>query len=592
MKSKRIYTLLTVLLLSLITTASVTAQLHELRSFWIATVWRLDWPQTAGTSVTAANQQKRQMTELLDRLAEANYNAIWFQVRSMCDAMYDSKYEPWSSNLTGTRGATPAYDPLEFIVEECHKRGMECHAWINPFRFSTGTAYNTANDQEMRDNGWLITHMEITPEKTTVTTVMNPALPEVRQRIVDICRDILDNYDVDGIVFDDYFYPSGIPTNSSAEDYAQFAASGASDMGDWRRENVNKTVKSVYDMIQEVKPFVKFGIGPRGIAATDQAVADKYGVPRCTSGYDSQYNEIFCDPLAWLSAGTIDYISPQLYWARGYSAGDFGILCPWWYDVAEKFGRHCYVSHSLEYFKNGKQTPDTREKTFEGMAAQVQMNRDESSSAPGSCFYSYSCVDDENETENGMDFFTYMKNNKFQNKALTPCISWKEAPEQGKVANLREKDGVLEWDAVNNMRYAVYLLPEGTSHDGRLLNVAKNLKAHLYYNRYELPEGYEKCEAAVAIVDRYGNRYSPQWISVGKQSGIEDTANSDFAVRIEGNKVVFPAKVESVDVYDTVGKQLASYGDCSEINLEEKDGIVILRIDTGERIVTQKVSIK
>ena len=584
MKSKRIYTLLTVLLLSLITTASVTAQLHELRSFWIATVWRLDWPQTAGTSVTAANQQKRQMTELLDRLAEANYNAIWFQVRSMCDAMYDSKYEPWSSNLTDFRGATPAYDPLEFIVEECHKRGMECHAWINPFRFSTGTAYNTANDQEMRDNGWLITYGS--------TTVMNPALPEVRQRIVNVCRDILDNYDIDGIVFDDYFYPSGIPTNSSAEDYAQFAASGASNFGDWRRENVNKTVKSVYDMIQEVKPYAKFGIGPRGIAATDQAVADKYGVPRCTSGYDSQYNEIFCDPLAWLSAGTIDYISPQLYWARGYSAGDFSILCPWWYDVAEKFGRHCYVSHSLEYFKNGKQTPDTREKTFEGMAAQVQMNRDESSSAPGSCFYSYSCVDDENETENGMDFFTYMKNNKFQNKALTPCISWKEAPEQGKVANLREKDGVLEWDAVNNMRYAVYLLPEGTSHDGRLLNVAKNLKAHLYYNRYELPEGYEKCEAAVAIVDRYGNRYSPQWISVGKPSGIEDTANSDFAVRIEGNKVVFPAKVESVDVYDTVGKQLASYGDCSEINLEEKDGIVILRIDTGERIVTQKVSIK
>ena len=524
------------------------------------------------------------MTELLDRLAEANYNAIWFQVRSMCDAMYDSKYEPWSSNLTGSRGATPAYDPLEFIVEECHKRGMECHAWINPFRFSTGTAYNTANDQEMRDNGWLITYGS--------TTVMNPALPEVRQRIVNVCRDILDNYDIDGIVFDDYFYPSGIPTNSSAEDYAQFAASGASDMGDWRRENVNKTVKAVYDMIQDVKPFVKFGIGPRGIAATDQAVADKYGVPRCTTGSDSQYSQIFCDPLAWLSAGTIDYISPQLYWARGYSAGDFSILCPWWYDVAEKFGRHCYVSHSLEYFKDGEQTPDTREKTFEGMAAQVQMNRDESSSAPGSCFYSYSCVDDENETENGMDFFTYMKNNKFQNKALTPCISWKEAPEQGKVANLREKDGVLEWDAVNNMRYAVYLLPEGTSHDGRLLNVAKNLKAHLYYNRYELPEGYEKCEAAVAIVDRYGNRYSPQWISVGKPSGIEDTANSDFAVRIEGNKVVFPAKVESVDVYDTAGKQLASYGDCSEINLEEKDGIVILRIDTGERIVTQKVSIK
>ena len=159
----------------------------------------------------------------------------------MCDAMYDSKYEPWSSNLTGTRGATPAYDPLEFIVEECHKRGMECHAWVNPMRFSTGSAYNTANDKAMRNAGWLISH--------GTYTIMNPALPEVRQRIVDVCRDILENYDIDGIVFDDYFYPSGIPTNNSAEDYAQFAASGASNFGDWRRENVNKTVKAASERV-------------------------------------------------------------------------------------------------------------------------------------------------------------------------------------------------------------------------------------------------------------------------------------------------------------------------------------------------------
>ena len=396
MRLKRLL-LLSVLALFVGAPALTASPLRELRSFWIATVWALDWPQeNQGTSMAMADKQKQQMTELLDRLAEANYNAIWFQVRSMCDAMYDSKYEPWSSNLTGTRGATPAYDPLEFIVEECHKRGMECHAWVNPMRFSTGSAYNTANDKAMRNAGWLISH--------GTYTIMNPALPEVRQRIVDVCRDILENYDIDGIVFDDYFYPSEIPTDNSAEDYAQFAASGASNFGDWRRENVNKTVKAVYDMVQEVKPYAKFGIGPRGIAATDQAVADKYGVPRCPSGSDSQYSQIFCDPLAWLSAGTIDYISPQIYWARGYSAGDFSLLCPWWSQVVDKFGRHCYVSHSLEYFKNAGHSPSSREKTFAGMAAQVQMNRDESSDAPGSCFYSYSCVDGTNEMENGVDF--------------------------------------------------------------------------------------------------------------------------------------------------------------------------------------------
>ena len=418
---------------------------------------------------------------------------------------------------------------------------------------------------------------------------MNPALPEVRQRIVDVCRDILENYDIDGIVFDDYFYPSEIPTDNSAEDYAQFAASGASNFGDWRRENVNKTVKAVYDMVQEVKPYAKFGIGPRGIAATDQAVADKYGVPRCPSGSDSQYSQIFCDPLAWLSAGTIDYISPQIYWARGYSAGDFSILCPWWYQVADKFGRHLYVSHSLEYFKKPHDsTKDTREKTFAGMAAQVQMNRDESSDAPGSCFYSYSCVDGTNEMENGVDFFTYMKNNKFQDKALTPCISWKEAPAQGKVTNLRVNNGVLEWDAVDNVRYAVYLLPEGSSHDGRLLKVASNLKAHLYYNRYELPAGSERCEAAVAIVDRYGNQYEPEWISLSNPSGIAETTDGGFRITVTGDVAVFSSEAVAVEAYDAAGKKLAEWGACSQVDLSGFSGVVLLRVDTGDGVVTHK----
>ena len=578
MRLKRLL-LLSVLALFVGAPALTASPLRELRSMWIATVFGIDWP---GPNLIPANQQKQKMTELLDRLSEANYNAVWFQVRSMCDAMYESKYEPWASILTGNRGSVPAYDPLEFVVEECHKRGMECHAWVNPLRFSSGGVYNTANDQAMRNAGWLLTYGKY--------TVMNPALPEVRQRVVDVCRDILENYDIDGIVFDDYFYPSGIPTDNSAEDYAQFAASGASNFGDWRRENVNKTVKAVYDMVQEVKPYAKFGIGPRGIAATVQSVADKYGVPRCPSGSDSQYSQIFCDPLAWLSAGTIDYISPQIYWARGYSAGDFSLLCPWWSQVVDKFGRHLYVSHSLEYFKKPHDsTKDTREKTFAGMAAQVQMNRDETlNDAPGCSFYSYSCVDGTNEEEDGVDFFTYIKNNKFQDKALTPCISWKEAPAQGKVTNLRVNNGVLEWDAVDNVRYAVYLLPEGSSHDGRLLKVASNLKAHLYYNRYELPAGSERCEAAVAIVDRYGNQYEPEWISLSNPSGIAETTDGGFRITVTGDVAVFSSEAVAVEAYDAAGKKLAEWGACSQVDLSGFSGVVLLRVDTGDGVVTHK----
>ena len=147
------------------------------------------------------------MISYLDRLKSDNFNTVYFQVRSMCDAMYRSSYEPWSSYLVGTRGKDPGWDPLAFVVEECHKRGLECHAWVNPYRWSTGSAWNTPQDKALKDAGLLLSY-----EKTTI---LNPGLPEARKRIVDVCREIARNYDVDGIVFDDYFYPSGIPSNLS-----------------------------------------------------------------------------------------------------------------------------------------------------------------------------------------------------------------------------------------------------------------------------------------------------------------------------------------------------------------------------------------
>ena len=186
---------------------------REFRSAWVATVWALDWPRDANDNEANgmnAEVQKASMIRMLDSLKRNNFNAVNFQVRSMCDAMYKSSYEPWSSYLTGTRGKAPSYDPLQFVVEECHKRGMECHAWVNPYRFSTGANWTTAYDNKLREDGHLLTYGS--------TIILDPAQQWTIDRITDVCREIITNYDVDGILYDDYFYPDGIPSNSTAED--------------------------------------------------------------------------------------------------------------------------------------------------------------------------------------------------------------------------------------------------------------------------------------------------------------------------------------------------------------------------------------
>ena len=224
--------------------ATYTTPKREFRSAWIATVWALDWPRDANDNAannTNATVQKQQMIRMLDSLKNNNFNNVCFQVRSMCDAMYKSSYEPWSSYLTGTRGSTPSYDPLAFVVEECHKRGMECHAWVNPYRYSTGSSWNTAADQELKSSGHLLTY--------GTTIILDPAQQWTIDRITNVCREIVANYDVDGLVFDDYFYPNGIPESSDADDYSEWRNSGTSmSIGDWRRDNVNRMVKSVYDL--------------------------------------------------------------------------------------------------------------------------------------------------------------------------------------------------------------------------------------------------------------------------------------------------------------------------------------------------------
>ncbi|MEG1587111.1 MAG: family 10 glycosylhydrolase, partial [Bacteroidales bacterium] len=316
---------------------------REQRATWVATVFRIDWPSTVISSPGNSSDiklQKKRLVEILDSLSSGNMNAIYFQIRSQCDAIYNSAYEPWSSDFVATRGMDPGYDPFEFLIEEGHKRGIEVHAWLNPYRFESaaGKWEGQIGDYRKSNPDWVL--------EVKNQTILNPGIPEVRQRITDIVEDILLKYDLDGIMFDDYFYLSGI-SDEDKKEQIKYNTTGLS-VEDWRRQNVNKMIAQVYHKIQDLKPFVKFGVGPAGIWGGPKSAADAYGVTNPAGiGSGFAYNKIFCDPLAWLHEKTIDYISPQIYWTIGSAGTDYDILSKWWSEVSNKFNRNFYSSHSL-----------------------------------------------------------------------------------------------------------------------------------------------------------------------------------------------------------------------------------------------------
>lgn len=552
---------------------------REVRSVWMATVWALDWPSS--TSSTTA--QKNEMVKYLDVLQKNNFNAVYFQVRTMSDAFYKSSYEPWSSYLTGTRGKDPGWDPLAFVVEECHKRGMECHAWVNPYRFSTGSNWSTAQDQALKSAGMLLAY---TKSDGKTTTILNPGLESVRKRIVDVCKEIISNYDVDGLVFDDYFYPEGIPVTSSAGDYDLWQKSGASmTFGDWRRNNVNQMVADVYKMVQQQKPYVRFGISPAGAACTSAAVAAKHGIDRCPVASDWQYDGIFSDPVAWLEAGTIDYISPQLYWKTNHKTNPFGPMTKWWSYVAKHFGRHHYASHSISFLNSSSTTSD-----WEEIGKQVQFSRDYTENeAPGAVFYSAAYVTGKKQS----GFGEWLQVNKFQNKALTPAIDWKKSDlEKVQVSALNKRATVLSWTGVDNVRYSVYAVPESVNVETLDSNIpAEYLLGVSYKTTYTMPDdkksGYNY---AVCVLDRYGNEYEPVYYG---QSGVECIGgNSGLTADYADGELRLSAVADEVFVYNEAGALVANSRNCNRLALSVQTGMYIVRMIGNGGVSTEKIIVK
>lgn len=452
---------------------------REMRSAWIATVWNLDWPKNdagkayTGTSSTVRNNQKTYLRNMIQKLKASGFNAVNFQVRSMCDAMYNSSYEPWSSALTGARGTAPYgnWDPLAYCIEVCHEFGMECHAWVNPFRFCTSaTLYSTTKDMTLRNNGWIITYAatDENGDITSTTSVLNPGIEDVRNYIVEnVCKEIVQNYDIDGLVWDDYFYPNGIPSTIDVGDYPQYQSyinsGGTMNMGDWRRDNVNKTVKLAFDMIQREKPYVKFGIAPAGVANVG---AKAHGIePAKISSNGFQYNGIFADPCAWIIGGYIDYISPQLYWQTDNKSAPFEPLCEWWSNLASTYGVQCYISHDIAEGSTSS-TWNNALSDYQERLSQINLTRSTSKDYnQGQVYYSAGYINGPSTT----GFGDYLKENAYQHPAITPKLVRTDETSNlvnpGTVTNLKLSGTTLSWTKITsstNYKYAVYAIPLST----------------------------------------------------------------------------------------------------------------------------------
>ncbi len=477
--------------------ASAESPKREFRAVWLAAVG-VDWPDKKVTTAGNSSQitaQKAELTGYLDKLVAGNVNAILYHVRPMADAFYKSSYEPWSHYLTGTRGKDPGYDPLAFAVEEAHKRGIEIHAWVNPFRHMASGVTGT-DPIKSNNSSWLLNY-----SNTEYTgTWLDPGNPNVRAHIVKVIKEIVTNYDIDGVVFDDYFYPYG-GTSDSKDKTSQnkYNTSGKS-IADWRRDNIDQAIKATYDMIQSTKPYVRFGVSPFGIYSNTSAVYTKYGTskPNKIEGLDA-YNVIYCNTLEWMKGGYVDYISPQLYWSISDTKQSYKTLSKWWSDMAKKFSDQL-GSKKVHFFSS----QDCSAHGTSELGNQINYNREYTQqSAPGSVFFSY-----DDYISKGMP--TYLKSNKFTQPALPPAMDWKSTTALAAPTNVKLNGSTLSWSHSSAKRFTVYAYTKGTNQATALAS-SSNLVGVVYGNSIDLSKvsGYASKTLAVCAYDRYGNEYAP-----------------------------------------------------------------------------------
>jgi uncharacterized lipoprotein YddW (UPF0748 family) len=316
---------------------------RQFRAMWIASVVNIDWPSTTGLSEAAVKAEYTQWLELAKRL---KLNAVVVQIRPTADAFWPSRYEPWSTYLTGVPGQDPGWDPLAFLVAEAHRYNLEFHAWFNPYRVSMPSPGAGPDIDKLAPGAparahpdWVVAY----PVGTAASRLYyNPGIPEVRRFVQDAVLDAVTRYDVDGVHFDDYFYPYPAAGQDFADDatFAQYGG-GFANKGDWRRDNINRLIQEMGQRVHAVKPWVKFGVSPFGIwrnASTDPLGSD-------TAGLQS-YDAIYADTRLWVRNNWIDYLVPQVYWNIGFTVADYAKLVPWWSEVVAGTNVQLYIGQA------------------------------------------------------------------------------------------------------------------------------------------------------------------------------------------------------------------------------------------------------
>ena len=414
---------------------------REFRAAWIATVANIDWPSKRGLP---SSEQQQQFIHRLDELRELGCNAVIVQIRPSSDAFYPSKIEPWSHYLTGRQGVPPFpyYDPLEFMIEEAHKRCMEFHAWFNPFRALVDSKKNPNPTSHVtrQHPDWIISYGG--------KSYIDPGVPEAREYVIKVIMDVVKRYDIDAVHIDDYFYPYRI-AGQEFGDYKSWNRCGAGfdDKGDWRRNNVNVFISNLNTSIKNEKYYVKFGISPFGVwrnSSKDPEGSDTRGGQTC-------YDDLYSDVILWMKKGWIDYLLPQLYWEHYHKAAPFDVLLPWWEE--HSYGRHVYNGLGLYRMVGATKAPWNSPKELLWQIRDIR----KVSANPGFVFYSASSFD-----KIGRAIKDSLRGNYTKQIAIPPAMEWldRRAPAAPLLqVQARGNKVVLKWEQADEevgLRYAVY----------------------------------------------------------------------------------------------------------------------------------------
>ncbi len=461
---------------------------REFRAAWVATVFNMDWPSQTGMS---AQQQQAQILAILDRAKELNLNALIWQVRPMCDAFYRSDIEPWSRFLSGTTGHDPGYDPLQFIVTQAHRRGIEIHAWFNPYRAGSSAETDLPSNHISRLRPDLVT-------RYGKYLWLDPGKPEVRAYTTRVILDVVKRYDIDGVHLDDYFYPYsekdalGNPMPfPDDETYAKYlSVGGRLSKSDWRRDGVNKLVQGLHEGIRREKSWVKFGISPFGIW--------RPGFPAGVRGLDA-YEELYADSRLWLRQGWVDYWTPQLYWSLNAPQQPYRALLGWW-ESENVQGRHLWPGHNAQKIGSGF---DAQE-----VVAQISATRQQSG-ATGDVLFSSRVL------MSNPDNIVGKLKSAYPQPALIPASPWMgnrvpSAPLVSGRVNEFARTLHVEWRATDRARVAQWTVQkrfpraDGGFEWSTQIVPGEQSSVEIPVEPAKIPD-----RVAVCAVDRVGNQSAP-----------------------------------------------------------------------------------